>query len=215
MTWIETYSGKRFDLLDPKPEQVDLADIAHALARINRFTGHTSRCYNVAEHSIYVQSLVSREHPKDIPLLAHALLHDAAEAYVGDVSAPMKLAMRAMSSLWGAPHNRSPFDSIEEHVQACILAALGLPLPTPEQKAIIKRADLLMLRTEREAFLPNTGQHHWGGNEWETDKETLAKLKVDPLPVEIVTGLFYTTTVAMVAAAQAHAVRSRDGAEED
>jgi hypothetical protein len=107
-----------------------------------------------------------------------------------------------MSSLWGGPSTYSPFDSVEGHVQNTILAALGLPLSTPEQKAIVKRADLLMLRTERAAFLPNTGQHHWGTNEGVPDEETLVKLEVAPLPVEIVTGLFYTTTVAMVAAAR-------------
>jgi len=188
MTWIETFSGKRFDLLDATTDQVDLADIAHALARINRFTGHTSRCYSVAEHSIYVQALVARDHPKDIPLLAHALLHDAAEAYVGDVSAPMKWAMRQLRR--GADLPEAPFDFIERRVQNTILAALGLPLPTPEQKAIIKRADLLMLRTERAAFLPNTGQHHWGGNEGTPDEETLVKLEVAPLPTEAVAAIF-------------------------
>jgi hypothetical protein len=197
MTWIETYSGKRFDLLDPKPEQVDLADIAHALARINRFTGHTSRCYSVAEHSIYVQTLVVRDHPKDIPLLAHALLHDAEEAYVGDVSSPLKWAMRELAPGMGV----TEFDRLASRAQATILKALSLPEPTDEQEAIIKRADLLMLRTERAAFLPNTGQHHWGGSEGVPDEKTLVKLKAGPLPPEIVSKLFFSMAMALVAAA--------------
>lgn len=174
MTWIETYSGKRFDLLNPQPEQVDLADIARSLARINRFTGHTSVPYSVAEHAMHVEWFVGGD-----PLLrALALHHDDAEAYVGDVSAPMKLAMRAMSSLWGAPHNRSPFDSIEEHVQDTILAALSLPPPTPEQEKLIKRADLTLLAAERQTFLPNTGAHEWN-LQHEPPAELLKRLR-DP-----------------------------------
>jgi hypothetical protein len=204
MTWIETFGGKRFDLLDPKPEQVDLADIAHALARINRFTGHTSRCYSVAEHSIYVQALVARDHPKNILLLAHALLHDAEEAYVGDVSSPLKWAMRELAPGMGV----TEFDRIASRAQTAILEALSLPEPTDEQEAIIKKADLLMLRTERAAFLPNTGQHSWGTNEGAPDEETLVKLEVSPLPPEIVSKLFFSVATALVAAAQAHTVSS-------
>jgi len=165
MTWIETISGTRFDLLNPKPDQVNMADVAYALARIVRFTGHTNTgsdtgCgYSVAEHALHVCSVIEREHPNDAVLCALALHHDAAEAYVGDVSAPLKLAMRAMASLWGAAAGQwSPFDSIEDSVQACILRAIGLPEPTDEQHAVVKRADLLALAAERAVFLPHTGQ---------------------------------------------------------
>jgi hypothetical protein len=175
MTWIETYSGKRFDLLDPKTDQVDLADIAHALARINRFTGHTSECYSVGEHSLHVLRLVEREYPDDNLLLAHALLHDAAEAYVGDVSAPMKWAMRESEG-----DGRTWFDSIEIAVHETILAACGLPPPTYGQEKIIKQADLTMLMTERAAFMPNTGQHSWDGG-WNAGR----KLTTDPEVLEI------------------------------
>jgi hypothetical protein len=160
MTWIETFSGKRFDLVDPDPDQVDLRDVAYALARINRFTGHTSEPYSVGEHSLHVLRLVERAHPGDPRLLAHALLHDAAEAYVGDVSAPMKFAMRKVHG-----SGVSWYDVIEERVMAAILTALGLPPPTPEQHLAVKRADWTMLMTERAALMPNTGQRAWDG-EW-------------------------------------------------
>jgi hypothetical protein len=160
MTWIETFSGKRFDLLDPKPEQVDLADIAHALAQVNRFTGHTRRPYSVAEHSLYVWQVVKEEHYEDHVLQAHALLHDAAEAYVGDVSAPMKVAMREVHGV-----GVSWYDVIEYSVEHAIWKAFGLPKPTKEQRDIIKDADIRLLVTERLAFMPNTGTYSWGAHD--------------------------------------------------
>jgi len=156
MTWIETFSGKRFDLLEPTPEQVDLKDIAHALARINRFTGHTTVPYSVAEHAMHVEWCV-REIGNGDPLLnALALHHDDAEAYVGDVSAPMKAALRE-----SAYDGRTWFHSIEDGVQETILKALSLPEPTSEQEAIIKEADLWCLAAERMVLMPNTGEHEW------------------------------------------------------
>jgi len=59
--WIQTHSGKRFDLLDPAPEMVDVGDIAHALGMICRFTGHCSRPYSVAEHCVW-GSIVAESH---------------------------------------------------------------------------------------------------------------------------------------------------------
>ena len=52
--WIETYSGKRFYILDPRPQDVDIVDIAHALSLLTRFTGHTREFYSVAQHSVLV-----------------------------------------------------------------------------------------------------------------------------------------------------------------
>jgi len=84
MTWITTNSGKRFDFTQPFDNTFDIHDIAHALAHINRFTGHTDQPYSVAQHSVYVSNIVP-------PRYALAgLMHDAAEAYLGDVSAPLK-----------------------------------------------------------------------------------------------------------------------------
>jgi len=155
VTWIETFSGKRFDLLAPQTDQVDLVDIAHALARINRFTGHTTFPYSVAEHALHVEWLVGGG-----PLLrCLALHHDDSEAYVGDVSAPMKWTMRKM-----AEEDKmlpSYFDIIEDRVQDTILAALSLPPPTPDQKKLIKLADLTLLAAERQVFMPNTGAYEW------------------------------------------------------
>src|SRR6267378_1608096 len=82
--WIVTYSGLQFYHLAPTPEMVCIEDIAHALSQTCRWTGHTKFHYSVAQHSIYCSFLVPAEHA-----LA-ALLHDASEAYLGDMNRPLK-----------------------------------------------------------------------------------------------------------------------------
>lgn len=81
---ILTYTGLHFPLLKPEYFHFNILDIAHALSQLCRFTGHTSSFYSVAQHSVMVASLV----PADQALAA--LMHDAAEAYLGDVSSPLK-----------------------------------------------------------------------------------------------------------------------------
>lgn len=84
MTFIQTYTGRRFYPLDPNPDDVCIEDIAHALAMICRFNGHTREFYSVAEHSVLGSYVV----PK-FEALAF-LLHDSTEAYIADVSRPVK-----------------------------------------------------------------------------------------------------------------------------
>jgi uncharacterized protein len=81
--WITTYSGVSFHYLDPKPEEIFIEDIARALSMICRFNGHCKEFYSVAEHCILVSELV-----KNNPLAG--LLHDAHEAYLGDMTRPVK-----------------------------------------------------------------------------------------------------------------------------
>lgn len=81
--WIQTHKGIHFDLADPQPEMIDIEDIAYALARIIRFNGHGA-LYSVAQHSVVVSFRV----PFDLAF--EGLMHDAHEAYMGDVSAPLK-----------------------------------------------------------------------------------------------------------------------------
>ena len=82
--WMQTFTGHKFWPLDPRLEDVRIEDIAHALAYICRFGGHTSSFCSIAEHSIYVSEICD---PEDA--LA-GLFHDAAEAYVGDMIRPLK-----------------------------------------------------------------------------------------------------------------------------
>ena len=86
--WIITASGKRFYLRRPTPADIDAGDVAHALAHICRFNGHTREFYSVAQHSI----LVSRLLPDELKLAG--LLHDAAEAYCGDMVKPLKNCLK-------------------------------------------------------------------------------------------------------------------------
>jgi hypothetical protein len=79
---IETYTGVRFDPFDP--DNIRLLDIAHALSNICRFTGHSNRFYSVAQHSLFVADLVEPKYKRE------ALMHDAQEAYINDLSTPVK-----------------------------------------------------------------------------------------------------------------------------
>jgi hypothetical protein len=122
---ILTYTGKLFDLLDPDPERIDLRDIAHALARIGRFTGHGDEIFTDAQHSVITCDLAP-EH-----LRRWALLHDAEEAYVGDVSSPMKHAMREISGPCG--YYASPYDYIVGRIRAAVSVRFGVPIEDIKQ----------------------------------------------------------------------------------
>jgi len=82
--WIQTYTGKCFYPLDPRPEEIDIIDIAHSLSMTCRYAGHVERFYSVAEHSVIVSQHV---HPKNA---LWGLLHDATEAYSADIPSPLK-----------------------------------------------------------------------------------------------------------------------------
>jgi 5'-deoxynucleotidase YfbR-like HD superfamily hydrolase len=99
---MRTVSGRYLDVLDPNPELIELGDIAHALARVCRFGGMTKTVYTVGEHSIHVADQLWRTHG-DLRLAAAGLMHDAAEAYLGDVIAPLKRCLddyEAIEARW-------------------------------------------------------------------------------------------------------------------
>jgi 5'-deoxynucleotidase YfbR-like HD superfamily hydrolase len=143
MTWILTRSGRRFDLLAPKADQVCTLDIAHALSQLCRFNGHTSRHYSVAQHSLLVASIVPAEHQ-----LA-ALLHDATEAYVGDMVRPLKLGMR---EFYEGQSLVSLYDEVERKVWLAICEHFHLE---PELPACVHEADMVALATERAQLMPD------------------------------------------------------------
>lgn len=135
--WIETVSGKQFHILCPQTADVDIEDIAHALSHLCRFTGHCKVFYSVAQHCV----LASRYCPEE-PLWA--LLHDAAEAYLGDVSRPLKQALPEYSEL-------------EQKVQRVIFDRFGLYWPMPSW---IKEVDNRMLATERRDLM-SISDNYW------------------------------------------------------
>lgn len=91
---IRVRSGRYVELLDPKPDEIALEDIAHALAYICRFGGHTASFYSVAEHSLFVSAMLHRQFG-DPRLTLAGLLHDATEAYLGDMVRPLKRQLPA------------------------------------------------------------------------------------------------------------------------
>ena len=88
--YIQTYNGKLFSLIDPQPEDVHIADIIESLSKQCRFVGHCKYFYSVAQHSVIVSNIVNEEER-----LA-ALMHDAVEAYIGDISKPLKLTLECL-----------------------------------------------------------------------------------------------------------------------
>jgi hypothetical protein len=135
--WIVTASGRQVNLLDPDPESIVIEDIALALARLNRFTGHTLTFYCVAQHSVLVSEQCRRS-----PLAG--LLHDAHEAYLGDVSRPLKLALRSHL----AEGETDPLALIAANFDRTICERFGLPVDA-FQADEIKLADNRLLATEK------------------------------------------------------------------
>ena len=145
--WIQTYQGIAFDLVNPSPDQIDLLDIAQALSLLNRFAGHTRVPYMVAEHSIYMSEV-----PGLLPVerLA-ALMHDAHEAYVNDISAPLGQLL-----LVNLPDGQITWSAYKKRVQAAICKRLTEPYGVTLEDChsrVIKYLDLAMLAAEKERFL--------------------------------------------------------------
>lgn len=138
MTMMQTFTGRAIDLANFSEEDVRLPDIAHALSLINRFTGHTKAPYSVAQHSVLVSRIVEERNA------LWGLMHDASEAYLGDVATPLKMML---------PNYRE----LEEQVQRVVAAKFGLKWPMPHD---IKEADLRALMAEKRDLVP--GGHDWG-----------------------------------------------------
>jgi 5'-deoxynucleotidase YfbR-like HD superfamily hydrolase len=131
--WQRMLSGRRLDLLDPSPLDIEIEDIAHGLSRVARWNGQTSgECgFSVAQHSVVVEALlVAADPPIDRRWRLAALLHDAPEYVIGDMISPFKGAIGG------------DYRAIEAALQAAIHQRFGLPprLP-PDIRAAIKRAD--------------------------------------------------------------------------
>ncbi len=157
MTWIQTASGRRFDLVSPRAADVDFdTDVPDALARLARFTGHIGAGpYSVAQHSVHCCDVVMAE-TGDPVAAAYALLHDAHEAYIGDWSTPLKGAIECVASRHGGAHLADSLMDIlgdlETAVEAAVHEAAGLPLDQ-RPKAIVKDIDFRMLHAERRQLL--------------------------------------------------------------
>jgi len=141
--WMSMASGRVFWPLDPRADEVHIDDIAQALSNVCRFGGRCSEFYSVAQHSVWVARYVELRRPGRPLLALHALLHDAAEAYLGDVVRPLKPAMMVRRS--GLDE---PFAVTEWRVMRAIYAHLNLVPPDTVDCGAIKFADNVALATE-------------------------------------------------------------------
>ncbi len=133
--WQRMLSGRRLDLLDPSPLDIEIEDIAHGLAFVARWNGqtHGDYPYSVAEHSIFVEELFTRLNPRaDKRWRLAALLHDAPEYVIGDMISPVKSAVGP------------DYKAMDDRLTAAIHLRFGLPTEIPASvKKQIKRADRL------------------------------------------------------------------------
>lgn len=155
--WFQTHTGRAFWPTSPMIEDIDIRDIAHALSMLCRFNGHVKFFYSVADHSVRVSKIVPRS------LALTGLLHDASEAYLGDMIRPLKLEM---------PEYRAA----EERLERLIAKRFGLEFPWHPD---IKNADLVLLRTERRDLLAHQ-------RPWAEGPQPLAEriVPMDPAAVE-------------------------------
>lgn len=137
---IETSSGRRVELLDPKAESICILDIAHSLARIGRFNGHCTDFYSVAQHSVLVSNLLAETDREK-----EGLLHDAAEAYIGDVVSPLKSVL-------------PEYLVIERRFEKLIARIFRLEYTlSTGWDSDVKEADLTALFIEKKVLLPHSG----------------------------------------------------------
>ena len=149
--WIETFSGVRFDILDPKPEMVRIWDIAHASSQVNRFAGHCKFPYPVSQHSRLGSYIIEPEFALDF------LMHDASESFIGDVTRPLK-----HFSIVGDEYRK-----VEAKVQGVICDVFGLSRVEPPQ---VKVVDNAMLYAEKEQLMFGVEwEHKWAETEKPAD----------------------------------------------
>lgn len=162
---IQTVSGRYFPLLAPTPVDIHIEDIAHALANLCRFTGHVREFYSVAQHSVLVSTIV----PAELALVG--LLHDASEAYVTDVSAPLK------------PHLVN-YAEIETRIMETVLTAFNLPTEIPQA---VKHADRILLASEQRDLMPARTE----GDEWAwLDDVPRLPFEIAPMPPRAARSMF-------------------------
>lgn len=156
--FIETFTNKQYEFLNPQVDQVCIEDISQALSMICRYSGHVKSFYSVAEHSCIVSDKVFAL-TGDYQLAFDALLHDASEAYLTDIPRPIK------------PHLNNYFD-IEVLSESCIQKALGCN----PMNDLIKRIDTNIVRDEAEQLFVSVPS-------WASDYE-LVNITVESMPPE-------------------------------
>ncbi len=147
---FQTYIGKMFDVFDPDPNQIDIFDIAHHLALMTRFNGACKWLYSIAQHSVLCSQRAGDYYyprPREEELALALLMHDAAEAYLGDIVRPVKRKI-------------TDFAIVENQVMDAINERFDLPrvAEIPGFKVAVKEVDDRMLVTEKLQVM-NPGVH--------------------------------------------------------
>ena len=198
--WQRMLSGRRLDLLDPTPVDIEVADIAHGLAFVARWNGQTTGDwpYSVAEHSLLVEELFARAQPAAASRwrLA-ALLHDAPEYVIGDMISPVKSAVGP------------GYGALEARLSAAIHIRFGLPalLPAPLKRAI-KAADRVSAWLEAvqiAGFAQAEADRFFG----RPAPALIAGLQLDPRPPVAVRADYLARHAALLAGIDAEAARAR------
>ncbi len=164
-SWLHTFTGKKFDPLNPRVEDVATEDIAHALAMTSRFSGHGKDFYSVAQHSVYVSRVA-----EDIAIYlgltdwdvaciaAEGMIHDSSEFVLCDVPKPIKHAFSVNGKSY-RKHEDKIVDVVRKH--------LRFPYEvTPQIHDIVKQADVILLGIEADALLHGTSEWDYQPPEW-------------------------------------------------
>lgn len=171
--WQRMISGRRLDLLEPSPFDVEIEDIAHGLARVARWNGQTKgdHAFSVAEHSVVVLDIVDSLYPGlDHKWRLAALLHDSAEYVIGDMISPFKAALGVN------------YRDFEDRLEAAIHLRFGLPPKAPaEVKRKIKRADIICAYFEATQI---AGFSHDESVKFFCRPPTGLEIAIKPLPVK-------------------------------
>lgn len=151
--YITTYTGLQFYFEAPTPEMVAIDDIAHALSMICHFAGHTSQFFSVAQHSVLV-SLAAKQLGHSRAMRQWGLLHDAAEAYVGDMTRPLKYLL-------------PDYKILERRAMTVIANRFQLPTLTADEEAALKRIDDSILKLEAKMLMNGAVLHDGSGRPYD------------------------------------------------
>jgi len=160
MATLETVSGRKIKVTDPDPASIEITDIAWALSRMPRFSGHSIPYipYSVAQHCIQVAKELA---PHGAKMQLHGLLHDAAEAYINDLPSPVK----------HIPEIHAVIKQLEDRLMTAIYKSLDLEFPTEEEATIVKIADKNQQAVEAYNFMYSRG------SDWDLPEVCFKKLQ--------------------------------------
>ena len=166
MATLETVSGRKVDVSNPDPSSIVIEDIAWALSRMPRFSGHSIPYipYSVAQHCVQVAKDLAPHGPQ---IQMYGLLHDAAEAYINDLPSPVK----------HIPEIHAVIKKLEDSLMSTIYTALDIKPPNEEEELIVKISDKIQQAVEAYNFMYSRG------HDWNLPKVSFKKLQQfeDPL----------------------------------